>query len=230
MPYYTLQDLVTKTRQEEQNMGVFELEKGDRFLEVNLDGRVWMTKGAMVAYRGEVKFTRQGMVEHGMGKFLKQAFTGEGMMLTKAEGKGQVYLAQFGKKITVVKLNNEQIVVNGNDILAFEDTIQWDVKMMKRISGMMAGGLFNIHLSGQGMIAIASHYDPITLQVTPDTPVMTDPNATIAWSAELQPEFKTDISFKTFLGRGSGESFQMKFSGNGFVMVQPYEEIYTAAQ
>lgn len=228
MPYYNLQDLVTKTAQQDQNLGVFELEKGDRFLEVNLNGRVWMAKGAMVAYRGDVKFTRQGMMEHGLGKFLKQAVTGEGMELTKAEGNGKVYLAQYGKKITILKLNNESIVVNGNSVLALEDSIQWDVKMMRRIAGMMAGGLFNIHLSGTGLIAVASYHEPITLAVTPDNPVMTDPNATIAWSSSLSPEIKTDVSFKTFLGRGSGESFQMKFAGTGFVMVQPYEEVYTA--
>ncbi len=76
------------------------------------------------------------------------------------------------------------------------------------------------------MLAITSHYDPLTLRVTPELPVFTDPNATIAWSGNLTPEFKTDISFKTFLGRGSGESLQMKFQGDGFVVVQPYEEIY----
>jgi len=42
------------------------------------------------------------------------------------------------------------------------------------------------------------------------------------------PELKTDISFKTFFGRGSGESFQMKFQGDGFVVIQPYEESYQA--
>ena len=78
------------------------------------------------------------------------------------------------------------------------------------------------------LIAITSHYNPMTLRVTPGSPVFTDPNATIAWSANLSPDFKTDISFKTFLGRGSGESFQMKFEGDGFVVVQPYEEVYLA--
>jgi uncharacterized protein (AIM24 family) len=34
------------------------------------------------------------------------------------------------------------------------------------------------------------------------------------------------VSLKTFLGRGSGESIQMKFQGQGFVVVQPFEEIY----
>ena len=37
---------------------------------------------------------------------------------------------------------------------------------------------------------------------------------------------KTDISLKTFFGRGSGESIQMHFAGDGFVVVQPMEEVY----
>ena len=41
---------------------------------------------------------------------------------------------------------------------------------------------------------------------------------------QLSPELKTDIQLKTFVGRGSGESVQMKFEGDGFVVVQPFEE------
>jgi uncharacterized protein (AIM24 family) len=54
--------------------------------------------------------------------------------------------------------------------------------------------------------------------------VFTDPNATVAWSGGLTPTFKADVGLKTFFGRGSGESFQMRFDGDGFVVVQPYEE------
>jgi uncharacterized protein (AIM24 family) len=89
----------------------------------------------------------------------------------------------------------------------------------------MAGGLFNVRLEGEGLIAITTHYDPLTLLVTPEQPVITDPNATIAWSGNLAPEFRTDISLKTFFGRGSGESIQMLFQGNGFVVIQPFEEV-----
>jgi uncharacterized protein (AIM24 family) len=60
--------------------------------------------------------------------------------------------------------------------------------------------------------------------VTPQYPVLTDPNATIAWSGSLTPEFQTDVSLKTFFGRGSGESIQMRFQGEGFVVIQPFEE------
>jgi uncharacterized protein (AIM24 family) len=180
----------------------------------------------MVSYRGAIKFTREGLLEHGIGKLLKRAVSGEGTQLTKAEGTGQLYLADQGKKVSILNLQGETIYVNGNDVLAFEEAIQWDIKLMRKIAGMMAGGLFNMRLSGTGLVAITTHYDPLTLRVTPEMPVSTDPNATVAWSGTLEPEFKTDISLKTFFGRGSGESIQMHFAGDGFVVVQPMEEVY----
>ena len=128
----------------------------------------------------------------------------------------------------IIYLQNEMFYVNGNNILAFEDAIQWDIKMMRRVAGMAAGGLFNMQLGGTGMVALTTHFDPITLLVTPQYPVYTDPNATVAWSGNLQPTIKTDISLKTFFGRGSGESFQLAFQGQGWVVLQPYEEVYYA--
>lgn len=229
MARYTLQEFIDATAQQDRGHGLFELES-PRLLEINLKDRVWTKMGSMIAYRGQVKFTREGMLEHGVGKLLKRTFSGEGTRLTKAEGTGQVYLADQGKKVSILNLQGETIFVNGNDVLAFEESIQWDIKLMRKIAGMMAGGLFNMRLTGSGMVAITTHYDPLTLRVTPDNPVSTDPNATVAWSGSLTPEFKTDISLKTFFGRGSGESIQMHFAGEGFVVVQPMEEVYFQTQ
>lgn len=228
MSRYSLQEFVAQTAQEDRGQGFFELES-DRMLEVNLNGMAWMKMGAMIAYRGQIKFTREGILEQGLGNLLKKAVSGEGARLSRAEGTGTMYLADAGKKISIIQLNDEAICVNGNDILAFEPTVSNQIKMMKRVAGMMSGGLFNIQLSGTGLIAITSHYNPMTLRVTPGNPVLTDPNATIAWSANLEPQFKSDISFKTLLGRSSGETFQMKFEGDGFVVVQPYEELVLAS-
>ncbi len=229
MSKYSLNEFVTKTAEKEHGQGFFELES-ERMLEINLSGMVWTKMGSMVAYNGDIKFKREGVLEHGIGKMLKKSLTGEGTKLTKAEGNGKLYLADTGKKITILKLQNEAIYVNGNDLLAFEDGIKWDIKLMKKLTSVMAGGLFNIKLEGTGMIAITTHYDPMTLKVSSGHPVTTDPNATVAWSENLQPQLRTDVSFKTFLGRGSGESIQMYFEGDGFVVVQPYEEVYFQAQ
>ncbi len=224
MSSYSIDEFVRKTGQKDITKGKFGLER-ERFLEVNLSGRIWMKKGVMVSYIGDMRFTREGVFEHGLGKFMKKTMTGEGLSLTKAEGNGTLYLADTGKKISVIDLHDDSIYVNGNDVLVFEDSIRWDIKMMKKVAGMMSGGIFNVRLEGTGMIAITTHYDPLTLRVTEENPVFTDPNATVAWSGNLLPEIKTDISFRTFVGRASGESLQMAFKGNGFVVIQPYEEI-----
>jgi uncharacterized protein (AIM24 family) len=225
MAEYSVEEFVKTTAQDSAANRPFELEN-PHLLEVNLKGRVWAKTGSMVAYTGQVKFTREGVMEHGLGKMLKKMATGEGTNLMKVEGQGRVYLAERGKKVQVLSLGNETIFVNGNDLLAFEDVVKWDITMMRRMAGLMTGGLFNVRLSGPGMVAITTHYEPLTLQVVPDQPIFTDPNATVAWSGSLSPDIRTDISLGTLLGRGSGESLQLKFAGTGWVVVQPYEEVY----
>jgi len=223
-PTYTLDQFVQATSQQDKGHGFFEKET-ERLLEVNLNGRVNTKMGSMVAYQGNIKFTREKALDQGVGNLLKKAFTGEGMSITYADGQGKLYLADAGKKVSIIQLQGESLFVNGNDVLAFEPTLNHKISMMKKVAAMMAGGLFNIRLEGAGMLAITTHYEPRTLVVEPGTPVTTDPNATVAWSGNLQPQFKTDTSLRTFIGRGSGESFQMHFEGSGFVVIQPYEEV-----
>ncbi|WP_226036835.1 AIM24 family protein [Aquibacillus saliphilus] len=223
MSKYSIDEFIKQTKQDDQENEYFELET-PRILEVNLRDQVWAKVGSMISYNGKIKFEREKILEHGVGRMFKKAFTGEGSSLMKATGNGRLYLADQGKKITILELDNESITVNGNDLLAFEPGIEWDIKLMKKIAGMMSGGLFNVTLKGSGRVAITSHYEPLTLLVHPGENVITDPNATVAWSGHLKPDFRTDISVRTVLGRGSGESIQMEFSGDGFVIVQPFEE------
>ncbi|KAL3682404.1 hypothetical protein R1sor_000426 [Riccia sorocarpa] len=194
--------------------------------------QVYIKKGSMVGYRGEVKFEREGMLEHGIGHMLKKAMTSEGASLVKATAKGgkaQLYCADDNKMVTVLQLQGEAISVNGDDMLAFEPSLDHKIVMLKKMSSIVSGGLFNVKLSGKGCVAILSHGKPLTLVVRKDQPIVfTDPQATVAWSGSLTPDFNTDVQFKTLFGRGSGESFQMKFDpkkGEGFVVIQPYEEI-----
>jgi uncharacterized protein (AIM24 family) len=226
MAIKSLQEFIATSEQKDASPELFELESS-HLLEVKLKGRVWSKAGSMVAYVGDVKFVRQGVMEQGLGNLLKKAISGEGMQLMKMEGNGRVYVADAGKKITLLRLAGESIYVNGNDVLAFEDGIESNITMMKRMAGMLSGGLFNMKLSGSGVVAITSHYEPLTLRVSAASgPVFTDPNATVAWSGGLSPEIVTNISLGSLLGRGSGESIQLKFAGEGWVVVQPYEEIY----
>jgi uncharacterized protein (AIM24 family) len=231
----TLSEFVSAHTEKTQNQGLFELES-ERVLEVNLGtagtsgevvDMIWMKHGAMIAYTGQIKFSREGLLEQGIGNLLKKAISAEGASLSKATGQGKLYVADGGKRISLLHLREEAVVVNGNDLIAMEPTLSKDIKMMRKLSAMASGGLFNVRVEGTGVVAIGTHGAPLVIRVVPGRPVFTDPQATVAWSGNMQPEMRTDVSLKTFLGRGSGESFQMMFNingGEGFVVVQPCEE------
>lgn len=246
---FTLDEYVRWTQQQSYQqqqphhaVQAFEIPQGNsKVLEVNLGipsstgemlSQVWTKMESMVAYKGDISFKREGVLDHGFANMLKKAVTDEGTVLTKATAKGraQLYLADNGKEITIFRLQGDSIVVNGNDVLALEPSVKQEITMMKKVSSMASGGMFNIKLSGVGMVAVLTHGKPITLTVGPGLPpVFTDPDATVAWSGTLSPDFKTDVQWKTLVGRGSGESFQMKFDSSkngksGFVLVQPFEE------
>ncbi|HUG53258.1 MAG TPA: AIM24 family protein [Vicinamibacteria bacterium] len=228
-PSHTLAQFVAATGERDRPGDVFELE-GASMLEVHVRGRIWSKLGAMVAYRGQLKFVREGAFEGGLGRFVSKMVSGEAAPLTKIEGTGIAYLADQRKNVTVLRLQGgESINVNGNDLLAFEDTVRYDITMHRRVAGMLAGGLFSLKLSGSGMVAIMSHGAPLTLRCTHQDPIVSDPNATVAWSGNLSPQIKTDISLRSLIGRGGGEAFQMRFEGDGFVVVQPYEEVAVSA-
>ena len=199
--------------------------QNDRLLDVRLTGSVWIKTGAMVGYYGQIKFTREGVFEHGIKKLIKKATTGEGSTLTKASGDGNLYLADAGKKISVIDLRGQALVVSGQNILAFEPTVNWDIVFLKQIAAAVVGGLFNVRLQGIGMAAISTHFDPVVLRVAPGQPVNTDYHATVAWSGGLAPTIRTDVSSQTLIGRTSGETLQMQFQGDGFVIIQPFEEL-----
>lgn len=96
MSRYSLSEFVEKTEQEDRGQGLFELET-DRLLEVNLQQQIWAKAGSMIAYEGQIKFVREGILEHGIGKMFKRAFSGESTALMKATGR-KLYLADQGRR------------------------------------------------------------------------------------------------------------------------------------
>lgn len=195
--------------------------QGPRLLKVELsEASVMARNGAMVAYQGDVNFKHKG---GGLGRLVKKAATGESLRLMEASGTGELFLANQAMLVHVLRLENESITVNGQNILAFETGIDWDVTRVKGgAAGMLAGGLFNIHLRGTGLAALVSDGEPVRLDVS-DAPTFGDPQAAIAWSGSVQTTLKTDVQAKSLIGLGSGESVQLGFSGEGWVLIQPSE-------
>ena len=199
----------------------FELENS-KLLDIEVEGSVMTKAGSMVAYEGNLSFTGKSSAEGGVMGFIKEKATSEGTPVMQVEGQGHVYVADQGKKVQPLSLDpGESITVNGNDVLAFEDGVDYSIGTIGSVGGAQAGGLTNVFLEGPGMVAITTHGDPMVLA----PPVKTDPDATVAWSSNLSPSISSDRSISDSIGQSSGETYQMAFDGQqGFVVVQPYEE------
>jgi uncharacterized protein (AIM24 family) len=205
---------------ETQSQDAFALQNA-KLLKVRLEEvTVQAKRGSMVAYQGDVTFEHAG--SGGLGRMVKKAVSGEGSSLMKVSGTGEVFLADQAQEIHLIYLENDLITVNGRNLLAFDSGIDWDIKRVEGVSGMMGGGLFNMALHGTGWVAILSDGPPVLLDVG-SAPTFADAQAAITWSSGVQTGMKTDFKVKNLVGRSSGESLQMSFSGEGWLLVQPSE-------
>jgi len=190
-----------------------------KMLRVALDGEVMARQGAMVAYQGSVQFEYQG--SGGVGRFLKKALTGEGLPLMRATGRGELFLAHDADEVHLIHLDGEGLTVNGANVLAFDATLEWDIRRVEGAS-MFAGGLFNTVLTGTGWVAITAHGTPVVLDAG-SQPTFADVQSAVAWSAGLQTSLQRSFKAGALIGRGSGEAYQVGFTGQGFVVVQASE-------
>ncbi len=189
-----------------------------RFLRIGVEGHVWIKCGTAIAYRGELKFIRERVLGADV-KMLAREFT----PLVKASGVGQLYCSDQGKRNVVLRLGGGTIHIASSALLAFEPALQHEAYIVGKV-GLLAGGIFAVKLSGEGLVALAAKGDPLTLRITSESPVCTDPDATIAWTDGVFPELKTELNWRMIFGHGGGETIQMVFRGDGYVVVHSKEE------
>ena len=195
--------------------------QNSKLLKVELaDVTIQAKLGSMVAYQGDVRFEHAG--SGGVSRMIKKAVTSEGTDLMKISGSGEVFLADMAQEIQLLRLEDDRITANGANVLAFEAGIDWNIKRVEGASGALAGGLYNMELGGTGWVALVSDGPPVLIEIDGDQ-TFADPQAAITWSSGLSTSIKTDVNLKTFIGRGSGETLQMSFSGSGWLLIQPSE-------
>ncbi|HLL66784.1 MAG TPA: AIM24 family protein [Micromonosporaceae bacterium] len=197
--------------------------QNSKMLKVELNGEIMARTGSMVAYQGQMQF--QALGSGGISKWIKQKVTGEGVPLMKVSGRGDLFLADRASDVHIIDLEaGDAISINGANVLAFDSSVNYDIKMVQGVGMMSAAGLFNCVFSGAGRVAITTRGTPVVMTV--DQPTFADPQAAICWSASLQTGYHRaeQMGLGTLLGRSTGEAFTMSFNGQGFVVVQPSEE------
>lgn len=193
-----------------------------RLLSVDVDGFVWIKRGSVIAYNGALRFHLDPVFQPDAVRLLTGPLRGailrEAVPIARAVGTGRLYVSLDGRFSTLIRLSNETIFVASTNLLAFESTLEHQIQTVGSV-GLLAGGLFVVRLSGTGFVALSSSGTPLPLRVTERDPLSTDPTATVAWSAGLWPELKTDLGMGSLVAHGGGEPIQMCFRGQGQVFV-----------
>jgi uncharacterized protein (AIM24 family) len=211
-------ELFSQSNLEVETQSRFSLQNS-QLLRVSFGPDVLAVKGAMVAYQGRIQFHHEK--SGSVGRMLKKVLTSEDMPLMRVSGEGEVFFANEAGYVYLLELGGDGISVNGRNLLAFDAQMQWDINRVKG-AGVMAGGLFNTTVSGNGTVALCTVGHPVVLDCS-QQPTFVDVQAAVAWSANLVPQVVSSMNMKSMLRGGSGEAFQYSFHGPGFVVVQPSE-------
>ena len=204
----------------------------EKLVEITLnDEQVFAKRGAMISYQGKVNFARSFLGGGGVQDLAMRTVTSEGYALMVAKGTGKVYYGYNGLFVSIISASNETVYVESDTLLAFDARLRSGTMFLGNqggVQGLLRGavsgqGLFTTTLQGTGEIAILSDGNAIGLPVTPEQPVFVDPNAYIGHKGSLSSTIVTDLNWKTFVGQTSGESYQVKFMGQGTVYIQASE-------
>lgn len=192
-------------------------------------GTLFTKTGAMIGFYGDCTFDKvmlgpQGNNMQALLGQLGRRLVGENIPLMKVVSNGptESYYACQAKHVTVVELQRgESIMVESEDLLAFTDTVDYGIKPIG--CGVISQkGIFTSELTGNGpgaQVAFMTNGNPIVME----TPCCVDPDAMVAFTGP-EPAFKTNVSWKNFLGQSSGESYMLDYQRPGFkVVIQPYE-------
>jgi len=199
---------------------------GSRILEIDLSGdAVRAATGAMIAYTGDVRFRNAGLGGGGgLRAALKQKATGESVSLMTCSGQGTVWFAKDAMEVLVIELEGDTLKVESEQLLALSDKLRTDVAFAGLRGASSGQGLFTTTVAGFGAVALlSSGGPPIALAVSPQYPLVVDPDAFIASQGQLNQTFVTDVSWRNLIGESSGEAFSLRFDGSGVVYIQPAE-------
>lgn len=186
---------------------------------------VILSSGALQYMVGQIRMcTNVRGVGDLIGKAISGKVTGEAAIKPKYEGAGHIYLEPSYKHFILHEINPDQgaLVVSDGMFYACDSTLSMRVSGRKNLSSAVLGGegLFNLSLSGQGVVALES-FSPVaelvTIEMRNDT-LMVDGSYALMWSESL--DFTVERSSKTLIGSAaSGEGLLNVYRGTGIVVM-----------
>lgn len=192
------------------------------------DGRLRNEPGSLYYMHGpdlEMKASTGG----GMLKALKRrAMAGESFLVNEIQGSGQVYLEPSYGHFFLVKIDNEEVIVDRSHFYAGSGNLDISSRMVS-ISAAVAGGegLFQTTIAGTGVAVIFSQVPAAEIQR------IDLKNETLSVDGSFVVMRTSGVSFvvrkssRSWAATSvSGEGLLQTFKGTGSVWIAPTEEVY----
>ncbi|MGW0732808.1 AIM24 family protein [Streptomyces sp. NPDC002851] len=204
-------------------MATFRLQ-GSKVLAVDLAGDAVKAKnGSMVAYDGDMAFKKMSGGGEGIRGMVTRRLTGEQLTVMEVKGHGTCFFADRASEINLVELTQDKLYVEASNLLCTDSALRTGTTFTGLRGASQGNGLFTTTIEGTGRAALLSDGPAVVLRVAPQYPLTVDPGAYIAHQGNVNQSFQSGVNFRTFIGEGSGEAFQIRFEGDGLVYVQPSE-------
>ncbi|MFG2192794.1 AIM24 family protein [Streptomyces sp. NPDC048639] len=204
-------------------MAQFRLQ-GSKVLAIDMTGDAVKAKnGSMIAYDGDMAFKKLSGGGDGLRGMVTRRLTGEQLTVMEVKGHGTCFFADRASEINLVTLSGETLYVEASNLLCADGGLRTGTSFTGLRGASQGNGLFTTTVEGTGQAAIMSDGPAVVLRVTSQYPLQVDPGAYIAHTGNLRQHFQSGVNFRTFIGEGSGEAFQIRFEGEGLVYVQPSE-------
>lgn len=164
---------------------------------------------------------------------LARRVTGENFPIMKVNLNGDsiTYYANNGQHVVIYHMEpGETISVESENILAFTQDCDYSVRFIG-VGVLSQKGLATSTLTARGKdayVAVLADGNPIVLSnVGANNTIAVDPDAVVCWvgNGHCDPSVTADVSWKTFIGQASGESYQFEWhaGANVTVIIQPAE-------
>ena len=198
--------------------------QGSKVLAVEMTGDAVKAKnGSMVAYDGQMSFKKLTGGGDGLRGMVTRRLTGEQMAVMEVKGPGTCWFADRATEINLVRLQGEKLYVESSNLLVTDAALRTGTTFTGLRGASQGNGLFTTTVEGHGQAAIMSDGPAVALRVSPQYPLTVDPGAYVAHQGNVRQSFQSGVTFRTFIGEGGGEAFQIRFEGDGLVYVQPSE-------
>lgn len=193
------------------------------------DDKVTIQPGAMSYFKGQIEMVSGVTAGNVLGRMFSSATTGEAIAQPEYKGTGLLVLEPSFKHFLVLKLENEDIVVDKGMFYCAQGSISVKPIMQKNVSSALLGGegIFQMELKGTGIVVLECAVPSCEIDIMElnNETLKVDGSFAVLRSGNIA--FTVERSAKTLLGSAvSGEGLVNVYKGTGSVWLAPSIKIY----